>query len=187
MPAVEFTWYDGGLKPDRPEGLKPGMYPGDQRGWGGAIFHGTKGTLICGTYAMDPFIIGREDNPPPVTNELRRIETNHEMDWVRACKEDKDSRVKPSSHFGYAGPLNEVVVMGNLAIRLQDLRRTLEWDAEKMEITNISDSDEIRVVTSDKFTVVDGDPKFNTQRTTLNAKEASQEYIKHSYREGWNY
>ncbi len=187
MPAIEFTWFDGGLKPDRPEGLKPGMYPGDQQGWGGAIFHGTKGTLICGTYAMNPFIIGREENPPPVTNELRRVKTSHEMDWVRACKEDKENRVQPSSHFGYAGPLNEVVVAGNLAVRLQDLRRVLEWDAENMEITNIDDKDEIRVVTSDTFEVVDGDPKFNTQRTTLNAKEAAAEYVKHSYRKGWDY
>lgn len=191
MPAVEFTWYDGGLKPNRPEGLKPGMYPGDQRGWGGAIFYGTKGTLICGTYAMDPFIIGREDNPPPTTGELRRIPNalngGHEMDWVRAAKENKATRVEASSNFGYAGPLNEVVVAGNLAVRLQDLRRRLEWDAEKMEITNIGDNEEIRVVSSDSFTVVDGDPKFDTQFKTINAKNAAQEYIKRTYREGWSY
>jgi hypothetical protein len=121
MPKVKFTWYDGGHKPERPKGMKPGMYLGN---WdGGAIFHGTKGTLVCGTYAMNPIIIGREDNPPAVTNELRRIETSHEMDWIRACKENKNSRVEASSNFSYSGPLNEVVVMGNLAIRLQDLRR----------------------------------------------------------------
>ncbi|MBZ9777535.1 Gfo/Idh/MocA family oxidoreductase [Psychroflexus sp. CAK8W] len=191
MPAVEFTWYDGGLKPDRPEGLKPGMYPGDQQGWGGAIFYGTKGTLICGTYAMDPFIIGREDNPPATTGELRIIPDalsgGHEMDWIRAAKEDKNNRVEASSNFSYAGPLNEVVVAGNLAVRLQDLRRKLEWDAEKMEITNIGDSEEIRVVSSDSFTVVDGDPKFDTQYETINAKNAAKEYIKRTYRKGWSY
>ena len=67
MPAVEFTWYDGGLTPDRPAGVKPGKYLGDNGG--GAIFYGTKGILICGTYARDPYIVGRENNPPPVTNE----------------------------------------------------------------------------------------------------------------------
>ncbi|RUA32258.1 MAG: gfo/Idh/MocA family oxidoreductase [Bacteroidetes bacterium] len=191
MPAVEFTWYDGGLKPDRPEGLKDGWYPGDQMGWGGAIFYGTKGTLICGTYAMEPFIIGREDNPPPVTNELRRIpkamEGGHEMDWVRAAKEDKKSRVECSSNFAYAGPLNEVVVAGNLAVRLQDLRRKLDWDAENMKITNIGEDEEIRVVSSDKFTVIDGDPKFDTKYETINAKQAAEEYIKRTYRTGWEY
>ncbi|BFP40659.1 Gfo/Idh/MocA family oxidoreductase [Flavobacteriaceae bacterium GF1] len=189
MPAVQFTWYDGGLTPKRPEGLKPGVFLGD---WGGgAIFYGTKGTLICGTYARDPFIIGREDNPPRITNELRRIpnamEGGHEMDWVRACKENKENRVECSSNFEYAGPLNETVVAGNLAVRLQDLRRRLEWDAENMKITNISDSDEIRVVTTDSFTVIDGDPKFDTQYANLNAKEAAESYIKKTYREGWSY
>ncbi|MCX2719914.1 Gfo/Idh/MocA family protein [Lentiprolixibacter aurantiacus] len=189
MPAVEFTWYDGGLTPERPEGVKPGTYLGDNGG--GAIFYGTKGTLICGTYAMNPYIIGREDNPPPVTNELRRIPDamngGHEMDWVRACKENKESRVECSSNFEYAGPLNETVVAGNLAVRLQGLRRRLEWDAENMKITNISDTDEIRVVTSDSFTVVDGDPRFDTKYATLNAKQAAENYIKKTYREGWSY
>ena len=189
MPAVEFTWYDGGLTPDRPEGVKPGTFLGD--GGGGAIFYGTKGILICGTYARDPYIVGREDNPPPVTNELRRIADamngGHEMDWVRACKESKDSRVECSSNFDYAGPLNETVVAGNLAVRLQSLRRRLEWDAENMKITNISDTDEIRVVTSDSFTVVDGDPRFDTKFATMNAKEAAENYIKKVYREGWSY
>ena len=189
MPAVEFNWYDGGLMPQRPEGIEPGEPLGD---WGGgAIFHGSKGTLICSTYAANPYIIGRKDNPPAITNELRRIpkamEGGHEMDWVRACKESKENRVECSSNFDYAGPLNETVVAGNLAVRLQDLRRRLEWDAENMKITNISDNDEIRVVTSDSFTVIDGDPRFDTQFANLNAKEAAESYIKKTYREGWNY
>ncbi len=191
MPAVEFNWFDGGLKPNRPEGLKPGMYPGDQMGWGGAIFYGTKGTLICGTYAMEPFIIGREDNPPATTGELRRIpkamEGGHEMDWVRASKEKAKDRVEASSDFSYAGPLNEVVVAGNLAVRLQDLRRRLDWDAENMKITNIGDSEEIRIVSSDKFEVIDGNPRFDTKYATINAKQAAESYIKRVYREGWKY
>jgi hypothetical protein len=185
MPKVKFTWYDGGHKPERPKGMKPGKNLGD---WGGgAIFHGTKGTLVCGTYAKDPFIIGREDNPPAVTNVLRRVETSHEMDWIRACKENKNSRVEATSNFSYSGPLNEVVVMGNLAIRLQDLKRRLDWDAENMRITNISDSDEISVVTSDKFDIIDGDPKWDTKYTKINAKQAASEYVKRAYRNGWNY
>ena len=185
MPKVKFTWYDGGHKPERPKGMKPGSNLGN---WGGgAIFHGTKGTLVCGTYAMDPIIIGREDNPPAVTNEIRRVKTSHEMDWIRACKENKNSRVEARSNFSYSGPLNEVVVMGNLAIRLQDLKRRLDWDAENMRITNISDTDEISVVTTDKFDIIDGDPKWNTKYRKINAKQAASEYVKRAYRAGWNY
>jgi len=83
--------------------------------------------------------------------------------------------------------MNEIVVMGNLAVRLQDLKRRLEWDGEAMKIKNISDSDEIKVVTTDKFKVVDGHPHFDTKYATINAKTAAEEYVKRPYREGWNY
>lgn len=183
MPELKFTWYDGGLLPERPEGMIPGKIMGDDGG--GAMVVGTKGTIICSTYGRDPYIVGRENDPPKVKKTIPRVSTSHEMDWVRACKEPKGSRTEASSNFMYSGPFNEVVVMGDLAVRLQDLKKKLEWDAEKIEITNINDNEEIRVVTSDKFTVVEGDPKFDTQYATINAKQASQEYIKHNYREGW--
>ena len=38
-----------------------------------------------------------------------------------------------------------------------------------------------------KFDVVDGDPKWDTRSTTINAKEAASEYVKRSYRNGWYY
>ena len=75
--------------------------------------------------------------------------------------------------------------MGNLAVRLQGLNKKLEWDSKNMEITNIGSNEELKIVTSDKFTVVEGDPKFNTQYTTINAKNAAEKYIKHNYRKGW--
>lgn len=184
LPALKFTWYDGGLLPDRPEGIEPGKRLGD--GGGGAMFVGTKGTMICSTYARSPYIIGRENDPPSVPKKLRRVTLSHEMDWIRACKESRGNRTEASSWFGYSGPLNEVVVMGNLAVRLQDLKKKLKWDGENMKITNIGDDEEIRVVTSDKFKVVDGDPKFMTDYATINAKQAAEEYIKHTYREGWS-
>ena len=115
------------------------------------------------------------------------MEGGHEMDWVRAAKEKKRFRVEASSNFSYAGPLNEVVVAGNLAVRLQDLRRKLEWDAENMKITNIGDNEEIKVVSTDSFKVIDGDPRFDTQYETINAKQAAEEYVKRNYRKGWTY
>ena len=110
----------------------------------------------------------------------------HEQDWIRACKESPENRVLPSSNFNYSGPLNEMVVMGVVAARLQDLNRWLEWDGEKMKFKNISDHDKIRVVTTASFKVVDGDPKFNTEYATMNAKAASEEYIKHTYHNGFS-
>ncbi|NOR87680.1 MAG: gfo/Idh/MocA family oxidoreductase [Bacteroidales bacterium] len=189
LPPLTMTWYDGGLMPPRPEELKDGQMMGDHGG--GALFIGSKGKILTGTYARNPKLLPEELDNDYIRPEktLRRIENamggGHEQDWIRACKESPESRIQTSSNFAYSAPLNEVVVMGNLAVRLQDLKRPLQWDGENMKITNISDSDEIRVITSDKFDVIDGHPHFDTKYTTMNAKQAAEEYIKHTYREGW--
>ncbi len=186
MPEVKVTWYDGGLLPPRPAELPAGELMGHDWG-GGVLFVGTKGKLMCGCYGMNPWIMGRDAAPAPQI--LRRIPNamngGHEQDWIRACKESPENRVEASSNFQYSGPLNEMVVMGVLAVRLQDLKRELQWDGENMKFTNIGDNDQIRVVTSNKFAVVDGDPKFDTQTATLNAKQAAESYIKHNYKAGW--
>ena len=39
-----------------------------------------------------------------------------------------------SSHFDYAGPLTELVLLGVIAMRVPD--KKLLWDAEKMAFTN---------------------------------------------------
>ncbi|MFW6257412.1 MAG: gfo/Idh/MocA family oxidoreductase, partial [Prolixibacteraceae bacterium] len=109
----------------------------------------------------------------------------HEKDWLRACKESPENRVEGTSHFGYSGPFNEMVLLGVLAIRLQGLNKSLEWDADKMQITNISPSEELKIITSDEFKVIEGHPHFNTKYATFNALEAANEYIKHEYRDGW--
>lgn len=189
LPALKMTWYDGGHLPPRPDELPDGQIMGDQSG--GVMFVGSKGKLMTGCYGRNPILLPGEldkdyKRPEP---SIRRIEDcfggGHERDWVRACKESPDSRVETSSNFNYSGPLNEMVVMGNLAVRLQDLKRKLKWDGENMRITNISEEDEIRVVTTDKFNVIDGHPHFDTQYATIKAKPAAEEYIRHTYREGW--
>ena len=54
----------------------------------------------------------------------------HEKDWVRSCKDGRPS----SANFDYAGPLSEMVLMGNLAVRFPD--RQLLWNGEQMKVTN---------------------------------------------------
>lgn len=184
LPEVKIHWYDGGLLPERPESMPDHFEMGDWNG--GTMFMGTKDILVTNCYSEDPRLVsGRIPDAP---KRLPRIAEglNHETDWVRACKEPKESRTEASSDFSYAGPFNETVVMGVLAVRLQDIKRELLWDGKKMEFTNISNTDEIRVVTSDKFEVIDGHPHFDTQYATINAKEAAQEYISRTYREGWS-
>ncbi len=184
MPEVKVTWWDGGLLPPRPEELPEGEQMGHD-GNGGCLFEGSKGKIMCGCYARDPWILGNK-NAPKAPKTLRRVETSHEMDWVRACKENPENRTEASSNFEYSGPLNEMVVMGVVAVKLQDLKRELQWDGAAMKFKNIKDNDVIKVVSSDKFEVIDGHPHFDTQHETMNAKEAAEEYIKHTYRKGWS-
>jgi len=80
------------------------------------------------------------------------------MDWVRACKESPENRVETASPFSEAGPFNEMVVMGVVAVRLQGLNQELEWDGENMEFTNIPENATIRTIIEDNFKIVDGDP-----------------------------
>lgn len=187
LPEVKVTWWDGGLMPPRPEELPAGEIMGRDSN-GGCLFIGTKGKLMCGCYGRDPFLLplSMDEAYQRPQKSLRRVETSHEMDWVRACKESPENRVEASSHFGYSGPMNEMVVMGVVAVRLQDLKRELLWDGENMKFTNISDTDEIRVVSSDKFEIIEGHPHFDTKHETINAKQAAEEYIRHTYREGWS-
>jgi len=183
MPEVEVTWYDGGIQPLKPEGWPEGKDMNNHGG--GVLFHGTKDTLICGCYGRDPWLLsGRK---PTVKPSMRKVELSHEMDWVRACKESPESRVEGSSAFKEAGPFNEMVVMGVLAVRLQALNKELEWDGENMTFTNISANDRIKTVIEDGFVIHDGHPTFDKKWTDeMSAQEYAAELIRHTYRDGWS-
>ena len=189
MPEVELNWYDGGLRPDRPEGLPAGVDLNDNGGC--VIFHGTKDTLICGCYGLRPYLVS--GRVPQVPKTLRRvisydqdISVNHVLDWVRACKEDPSVRVPSASDFSEAGPFNEMVVMGVLAIRLQGLNQVLDWDGENMRFTNIPADATVRSMVKDGFSIHDGHPTFeNTYTDPVNANQFAAELIKHTYQNGY--
>ena len=186
MPEVEIHWYDGGLLPDRPEGFPAGEVM-MAMGGGITIFHGTKDTLVCGCYGQKPRLLsGRVPNAPKV---CRRVENamggGHEQDWIAQCKAGSN-RVPCKSDFREAGPFNEMVVMGVLAVRLQTLNKELLWDGQNMKFTNITDDEVIRIIKKDDFKIVDGDPKFDKKWTDpVPAQQFAAELIKHNYRDGW--
>jgi Oxidoreductase family, C-terminal alpha/beta domain/Oxidoreductase family, NAD-binding Rossmann fold len=182
MPEVEVHWYDGGLQPERPKGVPQSKNLNDQGG--GVIFHGTKDTLLCGCYAANPWLVSGRKPQSPKTQ--REVKLTHEMDWVRACKESPRSRVQTSSPFSESGPLNEMVVMGVLGVRLQTLDQELDWDGENMRFTNIPENATIKTVIKDGFSIKDGHPTFaKTYTDAVNAREYAAKLIKHDYREGW--
>jgi predicted dehydrogenase len=137
MPALDLTWWDGGLMPPRPKELEAGRRMGDVDG--GILLIGEKGTIMAGCYAESPRIIpeakmrkyrGRRK----VLERVPGGKDGHEKDWIRACKGGRPA----SSNFDYSGPLSETVLMGNLAIRFPGKR--LLWNGAAMEVTNDADA-----------------------------------------------
>ncbi len=135
MPPVKLIWYDGGLMPPRPEDLEPGRRMGDKNG--GVLFVGDKGKIMCGCYGKGPRIIPETKmqayKRPPKT--IPRITGSHEQNWIDACKGGDPA----CSNFDYAGPFTEIVLLGNLAIRVGE---KLQWDGPNMKVTNVPQANE---------------------------------------------
>ena len=127
------TWWDGGLMPARPAGFEVGRKLGDEDG--GVLLVGERATLMAGCYGRSPRLVPetrmKEFTLPAKTLErIPKGEDGHEQDWIRACK----GGAPASSNFDYSGPLSEMVLMGNLAVRFPG--RLLLWDGEAMKVTN---------------------------------------------------
>ena len=102
---------------------------------GGVLFMGDKGTLMCGCYGRRAQLlpVSKMKTFQPPASTLPRIpggEAGHEKDWLRACK----GGAPACSNFDYSGPLSEMVLMGNLAVRFPN--RQLLWDGARMVVTN---------------------------------------------------
>jgi predicted dehydrogenase len=135
MPPLKLVWYDGGLRPPRPEELEPGR----QLGAEGYLFIGDKGKMVFRRGSDDP---GRSLIPASLAKEYREPprtlprSIGHYKEWVEACKGGQPG----GSNFDWAGPLTEVVLLGNIALRpeLRDqlTTQTLLWDGPNLRFTN---------------------------------------------------
>lgn len=141
LPPVELTWYDGGLMPRRPAELEPGRQLGDKLG--GVIFVGDKGKLTCGSYGNSPRLIPElkmKDYKRPEPSIPRSV--GHHKEWIEACKGGKPA----GSNFDYAGPLTEMILLGNIAVRMslktQEKGLRLAYDGPNLRITNLPEANE---------------------------------------------
>lgn len=134
-PPVKLMWFDGGLTPPRPEELEPGRRMGELGG--GVIFNGTKGKMMCSVYGENPRIIPeskmKEYKRPEKT--IKRSPGIHQ-EWVEACKGESET----TTHFDYASKLTEMMLLGNIAIKLKDKNTILEWDGPNMRFTNLDEA-----------------------------------------------
>jgi len=106
-------------------------------GSNGSLFIGDKGMITTGTYGewtrLIPVEKMRDYHFPP---EFLQRSPGHYRDWIRACKGGEPA----CSNFSVSAPFTEWVTLGALAIRFPG---KLEWDSEKLKITNNSDADKL--------------------------------------------
>ena len=84
---IKFHWMDGGIQPERPEELAANEKFGD--GGNAVLFIGTKGKMMCSTYAENPRLLPlSRNNEITVKQTLARIPGGaggHYKAWVEAC------------------------------------------------------------------------------------------------------
>jgi predicted dehydrogenase len=132
MDPVKLVWYDGGLRPPRPLDLEDDESMGDN------------GRLLVGT---EGYILGNRIYPEKRRVEVGRIESSlprvpqgAHREWSESCKTHRPA----GSHFDWAGPLAETVLLGNVALRVQLreklTRSRLLWDTEAFAFTNVPEA-----------------------------------------------
>ena len=127
--TVVLTWYDGDQRPPAKVKELVGGGVSDQ----GSIYIGTEGVLyslydggeLPVLLPVQKFAGYKVPNPGGV---------DHYRQFVEAVR----GNGKTSTPFSYSGPLTESVLLGCLSTRFP--KTTLEWDANKMTVTNIKEA-----------------------------------------------
>jgi predicted dehydrogenase len=167
---LDLFWMDGGITPDRPNELDPDVnmnevmadYPGLNDYEGGTLFIGTKSKAACGWGGRNPILLplsrNKEISVPQKYPRVHGDMDGHWWQWIDACIAGYGNAEVDSPFIGYAGPLTETVLMGNLILRSFNIREkitridpvygeiegytfpgryiTYKWDGENMKITN---------------------------------------------------
>ncbi len=183
---LDLYWMDGGITPERPKELEPksnmnsilGDWPGLNDFEGSTLFIGTKGKAACGWGGRNPILLplslNKEINVPKKYTRVPGDMDGHWWQWVDACIAGYGKMEVSSPFVGYAGPLTETVLMGNLLLRTFSMREKItrkdpvygdqtgfsypgryishEWDGANMKITNF---------------------------------EPANQFLKRTYRQGW--
>ena len=132
MPPVTLTWYEGGLKPEKPSQMEPER----QLARGGQLIIGSKGTVYDGgDYCLSPRFIPEalhkelveSGKMPPKTIPRPDPIGNPHKEWTRAIRAN-DPKLA-GSNFEYSVPFTEMVSLGTMAILAGG---KFTWDPEAM-------------------------------------------------------
>jgi hypothetical protein len=158
QPAVKFMWYDGVRdgKPNAPYELltratreaaakepakpaeantkrKPESIDSPAR-WD-LILVGDDGLMLFNRGSEDWIVTpsGRAEAFVSTPKSITRV-PNEDVEWLDAIK----GKAPALSNFDYAGPFTEVVLLGNLAVRLG---KKIEWDSANMKSVGLPEAD----------------------------------------------
>ena len=133
--GLRFNWYEGEARPSSkvlaelkmPVEAAVKRFESVMIGEKGKFFFSRRNT----NWVVTPESILGDFKQPEKT--LPRV-PNEDAEWVAACKGGPAAL----SNFALAGPFTEVVLLGNLAIRLD---KTIEWDGAKMKAKNCPEAE----------------------------------------------
>lgn len=167
---LDLYWMDGGITPERIAELDPdqnlnevlGDWPNENDFEGATLFIGTKGKVSCGWGGNNPRLFPQslEQAAKGIPEKYPRIfggMDGHWWQWIDASIAGYGKMEVDSPFEGYAGPLTETVLLGNLLLRSFNDHKgryiALKWEGEKMQVTNYA---------------------------------PANQYIKREYRKGWD-
>jgi hypothetical protein len=139
-----------------------GDWPGENDFEGCTLFIGTKGKVSCGWGGSHPRLLplslNKDINIPKKYPRVSGDMDGHWWQWVDAAIAGFGNAEVSSPFVGYAGPLTETVLLGNLLLRSFNLKDTgryidFKWDGANMKITNF---------------------------------EAANQFVRRKYRDGWS-
>jgi hypothetical protein len=167
---LDLYWMDGGITPERLTELSGdanmnealGDWPTENDFEGCTLFIGTKGKVSCGWGGSHPRLLpltlNKEVNIPKKYPRVAGDMDGHWWQWVDAAIAGYGNMEVDSPFEGYAGPLTETVLLGNLLLRSFNLQEkinrkdpvygnmesykfngryiALKWDGPNMRVTN---------------------------------------------------
>lgn len=125
--SIAVTWFDGLRQPPR----EVFDFDSDKRTipGGGSLFIGEGGQLLLPHFSFPKLLPYERNKEVEIENVGQR---DHYHSFVNACLGNE----KTTSHFSFAGPMTEAVLLGHVANRFPD--QLLEWDTQTMRFPNLA-------------------------------------------------
>ena len=188
---LSLYWMDGGILPERFDEVDPNVELTQAMGdlnpldiESATVFVGSKGLISCGWGGSDPRLWSRDGSKKPkfekeagIPRKYERIKggvDGHYWSWVNACIAGYDRANVESPFEGYAGPLTETVLMGNLILRSYNIR-----DKVKLNDPVYGEMESYIYPGRNKTFLWDG------QNMRITNFEPANQFVKRTYRKGW--